>query len=68
MLPVVMEASKDRVPNIRFCVAKIMQELMTARVIENSVVEQTIKPCLQELIEDSDADVRFFASQALEAC
>lgn len=32
------------------------------------VVEQTIRPCLLELQEDPDVDVRFFASQALQAC
>jgi hypothetical protein len=32
------------------------------------VVEQTIRPCLLELQEDADVDVRFFAGQALQAC
>jgi len=32
------------------------------------VVEQTIRPCLTELNEDADPDVRYFASQALQAC
>lgn len=30
------------------------------------VVEKTIRPCLVELNEDPDVDVRFFASQALQ--
>jgi len=68
MLPVVMEASKDRVPNIRFNVAKTIQDFLDARVVENSVIQQTIKPCLQELVEDSDIDVRYFATAALNAC
>jgi serine/threonine-protein phosphatase 2A regulatory subunit A len=34
----------------------------------SQVVEQTIRPCLVELHEDPDVDVRFFAGQALQAC
>jgi serine/threonine-protein phosphatase 2A regulatory subunit A len=30
-------------------------------------VEQTIRPCLVELSEDPDVDVRYFATQALHA-
>lgn len=33
----------------------------------SQVVEQTIRPCLVELSEDPDVDVRFFASQALQS-
>ncbi|GJN12703.1 hypothetical protein PR202_ga31008 [Eleusine coracana subsp. coracana] len=32
------------------------------------VVEKTVKPCLVELSEDPDVDVRYFANQALQAC
>jgi len=31
------------------------------------VVENSIRPCLVELSEDPDVDVRFFASQALQS-
>lgn len=37
------------------------------RTLENQVVEKTIRPCLVELSEDPDVDVRFFASQALQS-
>lgn len=32
----------------------------------SQVVEKTIRPCLIELSEDPDVDVRFFATQALK--
>ena len=32
------------------------------------VVEQMIRPCLTELSEDPDVDVRYFAAKALQAC
>ncbi|MBA0831055.1 hypothetical protein Goarm_015545 [Gossypium armourianum] len=66
LLPVVINASKDRVPNIKFNVAKVLQSLIP--LVDQSVVEKTIRPCLVELSEDPDVDVRFFATQALESC
>ncbi|MBA0826239.1 hypothetical protein Goarm_011111 [Gossypium armourianum] len=65
LLPVVINASKDRVPNIKFNVAKVLQSLIP--IVDQSVVEKKIRPCLVELSEDPDVDVRFFASQALES-
>ena len=35
--------------------------------LPTKVVEKTIRPCLVELGEDPDVDVRFFASQALQS-
>ena len=32
------------------------------------VLEKTVKPCLVELSEDPDVDVRYYANQALQAC
>ena len=37
-------------------------------LVDASVVQKTIKPCLLELQRDSDVDVRFFAGQALGSC
>jgi serine/threonine-protein phosphatase 2A regulatory subunit A len=31
-------------------------------------VEKTVKPCLVELSEDPDVDVRYYATQALQSC
>ena len=66
MLPTVLEAAKDRVPNIRFNVAKVLGTLAT--VVESSVIELQIRPCLNELSEDTDVDVRYFAGQSLTVC
>ncbi|KAF3588530.1 hypothetical protein F2Q69_00027531 [Brassica cretica] len=62
-LPVVVEASKDRVPNVKFNVAKLLQSLIPI------VVEKTIRQCLVDLSEDPDVDVdvRYFANQALRS-
>eukprot|EP00898_Chlorokybus_atmophyticus_P001885 jgi/Chlat1/2698/Chrsp180S08752 len=66
MLPVVVNAAKDKVPNIKFNVAKMLQGLIP--IVDHSVVENTIRPTLLELHEDPDVDVRFFAGQALQVC
>ena len=66
MLPVVINASKDRVPNIKFNVAKVLQSLTP--IVDHSVVEQSIRPCFVKLSEDPDVDVRYFVGEALWAC
>ncbi|MCH91720.1 serine/threonine-protein phosphatase 2A 65 kDa regulatory subunit A beta [Trifolium medium] len=65
LLPAVVAASKDRVPNIKFNVAKVLESIFP--IVDQSVVEKTIRPCLVELSEDPDVDVRYFSSQALQA-
>ncbi|GFZ16118.1 protein phosphatase 2A subunit A2 [Actinidia rufa] len=65
LLPVVITTLKDRVPNIKFNVAKVLQSFIS--IVDQSVVEKTIRPCLVELAEDPDVDVHFFANQALQS-
>ncbi|CAI0552474.1 unnamed protein product [Linum tenue] len=65
LLPPVVNAAKDRVPNIKFNVAKVLQSLIP--IVDQSVVEKSIRPALVELSEDPDVDVRFFANEALHA-
>ncbi|KAE8716074.1 hypothetical protein F3Y22_tig00110156pilonHSYRG00326 [Hibiscus syriacus] len=65
LLPVVVNASKDRVANIKFNVAKVLQSFVP--IVDQSVVEATIRPCLVELSEDPDMDVRYFATQGLQS-
>ncbi|KAF2579179.1 hypothetical protein F2Q68_00000580 [Brassica cretica] len=62
-LPVVVEASKDRVANVKFNVAKLLQSLIP--IVDQSVVEKTIRQCLVDLSENPDVDVRYFANQAI---
>ena len=52
-----------QVPNIRFNVAKMLERLVP--LLEAQVTDQSVRPVLQELTEDPDTDVRFYASQAL---
>lgn len=63
MLPVIVSAAKDKVPNVKFNVAKMLQRIVP--LLDRQIVERTIKPCLSELCDDSDMDVRFYARQTM---
>ena len=67
VLPVVIALSTDRIPNIRFNVAKAL-EVLAIRLNDQSggiqLIESGILPSLESLMKDKDADVRFFAEKA----
>ncbi|SCV68556.1 BQ2448_677 [Microbotryum intermedium] len=57
----------DRIPNIRFNVAKALETLAKAVAGQpggKELVAEEILPSLEKLRNDTDADVRFFAEQA----
>jgi hypothetical protein len=67
-LPLVLELSRDAVPNIRFNAAKTlgsMAAILTAGG-RAAVVSREVKPALNVLLADADNDVQFYAAQALE--
>lgn len=68
MLPVLVVAAKDPVPNVKFSVAKTLQKMMQESIIDQNMVSEIVRPCLQELSKDEDIDVQYFASQALGKC
>lgn len=61
-----MPPVQDRVPNVRFNAAKVLQQL--AALSDAPAVNSTIKPCLAELAADKDADVSYYASTSLAFC
>lgn len=68
ILQPLLDLASDPIPNIRFNVAKSLEVL--AVTFGNSpegqiIVKDKIVPSLQTLKNDSDADVRYFASRAL---
>ncbi|ORY34259.1 armadillo-type protein [Naematelia encephala] len=69
VLDAALALANDPIPNIRFNVAKCLETL--AGVLAGSpegqeVLQRKIIPALRKLQEDSDADVKFFATKALE--
>jgi serine/threonine-protein phosphatase 2A regulatory subunit A len=64
-----LELSKDPIPNIRFNVAKALEVMATSftTVPEGpAFVQEFIIPALDRQKNDSDADVRYFATRALQ--
>ena len=54
----------DKVPNVRFNVAKTLQIL--AGLVDPAINQTRIKPALTKMMtDDSDRDVKFYATQAL---
>ena len=65
LLPLVLRMANDPVPNIRFAMARVLGSISLA--LPDAVVSGQIKPVLSTLAHsDQDADVRFFAQQALD--
>jgi len=65
-LPLILRMAKDPVPNIRFNVARTLHALIPT--LDSNVVQNQVKPALSKLFDDSDKDVKFFASQAMQSC
>ncbi|GAA5865455.1 hypothetical protein JCM8547_001249 [Rhodosporidiobolus lusitaniae] len=69
ILPTVIALSQDRIPNIRFNVAKAFEVLSTALNSQpggQELVAQELLPAVEKLLADPDADVRFFADKAVQ--
>jgi serine/threonine-protein phosphatase 2A regulatory subunit A len=65
----VLALVSDPIPNIRFNVAKSLEVLSTtlgASKEGKDLAHARILPAVQALKNDSDADVRYFASKAFE--
>lgn len=61
--------ANDPIPNIRFNVAKSLEALATTfnKTTEGyEFIQQQVVPALQQQKSDPDADVRFFATRALQ--
>lgn len=63
MLPTILTMANDLVANVRFNVAKTLS--IVGPKLNSSVMQSQIKPILTKLNEDTDFDVRFYASEAL---
>lgn len=64
-----LQLAGDGIPNIRFNVAKGLEIIgkTFGSVIPDGqmLVAQRIKPALEQLSKDSDADVQYYAARAL---
>lgn len=65
IVPILQKATKDGVPNVRFCACRKIKEIMDNHQLQPKVLEQ-IKASLTELQNDSDIDVQYYAQMALK--
>lgn len=63
--PFIIDLAEDKVPNIRFNVAKSLQLL--AKKLDSKTDLENIVNILKNLQNDIDQDVRYYAQQALES-
>ncbi|EIM92478.1 ARM repeat-containing protein [Stereum hirsutum FP-91666 SS1] len=69
ILEALLHLAGDPIPNIRFNVAKSLEVLATtygSTPEGKAMIQDKIFPALEELKNDSDADVRYFATHALQ--
>jgi len=62
VIPLLLKAGKDSVPNVKFTVIKILKSIAGKN---DGTTNQLMKPILQELTNDTDRDVQYFAQDAL---
>merc|ERR1739840_43710 len=65
LLPTVLGMASDSVANVRFNVAKTLQQIST--VVPAAALQAQVRPCIEKLNNDSDFDVRYYASEAAMA-
>lgn len=64
LVPLVVNAAKDPVPNIRFNVAKCFENLKEK--LSPAIVQNDVLPCLKGMAGDNDDDVVYYAQRAVD--
>jgi len=68
IVPLLLKACKDGVPNVRFCACQVIFWMTSNQKLAQATLNTSIKPALLELEHDSDIDVQYFAQRALAKC
>lgn len=63
IIPIFVRATKDKIPNVRFCISKIIIE--QKQYIDTNVFTHQLVGPLKEMAKDVDLDVVHFAKIAL---
>ena len=62
IVPTLVKACGDRIPNVQFCCARIIKKNKTS--IDAETFETKIVPKLREMMQESDKDVAYYAHLA----
>ncbi|TYZ68847.1 hypothetical protein PybrP1_001847, partial [[Pythium] brassicae (nom. inval.)] len=65
MLALAVRGARDKIPNVRFVASMTLEQL--CKHSDASVVSSQVRPCLSELVNDTDADVKYYSSLAMDA-
>merc|ERR1712151_1463370 len=68
IVPLLIKAMKDTVPNVKFCACRTIMWMMENHNLGAAQINQNIKPTLLELVQDPDIDVQYYAQRALACC
>mmetsp|Transcript_44733 Transcript_44733/g.95322 ORF Transcript_44733/g.95322 Transcript_44733/m.95322 type:complete len:593 (-) Transcript_44733:113-1891(-) len=68
IIPLLVKATKDNVPNVRFCACRTIAWMLENHNINAENINTVIKPALEDLDKDSDIDVQYYASRAMTWC
>jgi len=63
IVPTVVKACKDRIPNVQFCVARIIK--LHVKKFDDDVFVSKIMPCLKDMAREADSDVAYFSHCAI---
>ena len=62
VVPTLVKACSDRIPNVQFCCARILKRNKTS--IDTNVFTTQISPKLREMMQETDKDVAYYATVA----
>lgn len=65
IVPIFVKACRDDIPNVKFCVARIIHQ--QRQYIDTNVFSSQLLGHLKDLQQDADRDVAYFANIALQA-
>ncbi|TDH70986.1 hypothetical protein CCR75_001139 [Bremia lactucae] len=65
LMTLAIRGAHDKIPNVRFVASMTLEQL--CKLADASVVASQVRPCLTEMVNDSDMDVKFYSSIALDA-
>jgi len=67
-VPLLVKATKDSVPNVRFCACKTIKWMIENHSLGAQAINSSIRPTLSDLEHDADVDVQYYAQRALALC
>lgn len=65
VVPTLVKACNDRIPNVQFCVARIIK--LHVKKFDDDIFINKVMPCLKTMAVEADKDVAYFSHIAIQA-